>query len=517
MEVTNIHPLEDEFIACGLSGKFQYSISRSLGYGSNGSCLYEGKFEGDPVAIKRIPKETFKNIKKEMLLTEGEVNISEAQILRRHVHSNVIRYFAYDHDHLFIYLALELCKGNLAEYIENGSPAPLPIPPEDRRLTKKHLVQGILEGMDYLHRCDIIHGDLKPQNILLRDNKSIEGHSTHEMKFNAVISDFGHSLKIDPGKKSISAMDRLIGTEGWRSKEVVLRLEEIDSETKRDSDEGEKMKLKVTKVVDIFAFGCIIQYVMAETDDDNPRAFYMHPFGNESFRNKHIKDGARFAYLSKGKKYPRVLDVILADLLIGICVDGNRQCRPNTKEIKDHPFFWKPRKRYLFIENIANSLTSGDDLCELLNKKWGILHKESYKMKIENAVKYINDYNSITPGQSDQRCKSIYSLLKDIRNIKQHYHDIKRKGNYKALMSDLGAGDEDDFDRYFLQNIVQLVPIVYTCHYTIQLPSDKEDSDKEDSACIDLRGTVYWKTLDEIFPSYNLTTNDSTSQNWRNK
>lgn len=158
----NFPPPEDKFVTCGQSTKLQYSASRSLGFGSNGTCVYEGTFEGDPVAIKRIPRQTFTGLKEEMLSNMGEANINEAQILRQHVHSNVIRYHLFDRDDFFIFLALELCKGNLAEYIEYGKPEPLPSG-DGRIIMKSHLVQGILNGIHYLHGCDIIHGDIKPR------------------------------------------------------------------------------------------------------------------------------------------------------------------------------------------------------------------------------------------------------------------------------------------------------------------------------------------------------------------
>ena len=53
------------------------------------------------------------------------------------------------------------------------------------------------------------------------------------------------------------------------------------------------------------------------------------------------------------------------------------------------------------------------------------------------------------------KIKYIDALLKDIRNIKQHYPEIKRKYSGE-LISDLGDGGDEDFDRYFLQKIVHI-------------------------------------------------------------
>ena len=59
-----------------------------------------------------------------------------------------------------------------------------------------------------------MHGDLKPGNILLKkDTISIFGYRT-------VLSDFGLSLQLDDGQRSMRANFNVIGTDGWQAKEV---------------------------------------------------------------------------------------------------------------------------------------------------------------------------------------------------------------------------------------------------------------------------------------------------------
>ncbi|KAG8985672.1 hypothetical protein FRB90_004508 [Tulasnella sp. 427] len=65
-----------------------------------------------------------------------------------------------------------MSNGNVNKYIEGHQPSVV---------TRLRLITGIASGMNYLHTCDppICHGDLKPSNVLVKDN------------IEAVLCDFG--------------------------------------------------------------------------------------------------------------------------------------------------------------------------------------------------------------------------------------------------------------------------------------------------------------------------------------
>lgn len=66
-------------------------------------------------------------------------------------------------------------------------------------------VVKILEGLHYLHRCDVVHCDLKAANILTTKTGNIK------------LSDFGVSLNL----KAIEREKDVAGTPNWMAPEVI--------------------------------------------------------------------------------------------------------------------------------------------------------------------------------------------------------------------------------------------------------------------------------------------------------
>jgi serine/threonine protein kinase len=56
--------------------------------------------------------------------------------------------------------------------------------------TKKKIIIGLIEGIEYIHSKDFIHRDIKPSNILMKkvDNNSNE--------FIPKIGDFGQGISL---------------------------------------------------------------------------------------------------------------------------------------------------------------------------------------------------------------------------------------------------------------------------------------------------------------------------------
>ncbi|KAJ1883782.1 bifunctional endoribonuclease/protein kinase ire1, partial [Coemansia sp. S17] len=77
-----------------------------LGYGSHGTVVYRGEFQGRAVAVKRLLVEFYD-------VAEHEVKVLQDS----DSHPNVIRYYCTEREGHFLYIALELCTGSLADAI----------------------------------------------------------------------------------------------------------------------------------------------------------------------------------------------------------------------------------------------------------------------------------------------------------------------------------------------------------------------------------------------------------------
>ncbi|KAK7350054.1 hypothetical protein VNO77_08119 [Canavalia gladiata] len=153
-----------------------YFVGKQIGAGSF-SVVWHGrhKVHGTEVAIKEIATLRLNKKLQESLM-------SEIFILKRINHPNIICL----HDIIQvpgkIHLVLEYCKGgDLSLYIQRHGRVP--------EAAAKHFMQQLAAGLQVLRDNNLIHRDLKPQNLLLsrNDEKSV-----------LKIADFGFARSLQP-------------------------------------------------------------------------------------------------------------------------------------------------------------------------------------------------------------------------------------------------------------------------------------------------------------------------------
>ncbi len=205
-------------------GSLTYFPSIVLGYGSHGTVVFRGSLNGRPVAIKRMLSQFNRAADREISL-----------LIRSDGHPNVVRYFLKEEQGEFVYLALQLAKMSLKDFVlqlqkymsrnkvsTHESSAALSEVPDAARMA---LLQ-IAKGLAHLHSQRIVHRDIKPHNILCAlpdemlladdfstgtsgDMKSVDNLGDYILK----ISDMGLSKQLDKDEASFASMSMSMPTQ----------------------------------------------------------------------------------------------------------------------------------------------------------------------------------------------------------------------------------------------------------------------------------------------------------------
>ena len=452
-----------------------------LGSGSNGTRVYFGTFrqsvtnEEQLVAIKRIQYDTEE---------EYKATYREVGTLQKLNHSNVIKYLFADKNDEFnlMFIALQLCRGSLINVFElrkdvfdrpfvlkNRAPA-------NNWWFKKHLLLGVANGLNYIHQQGHVHRDLKPQNILVQNDNN------NEFGYKAVICDFELSREIRPGESKLSVSQGIVGTQGWMAREVLVR--------------G-----ALTKALDVFAFGCIVQFVLVE----NREKHAIHPFGSDIHRDSAIMEDSRFSFISthiadingsihtgesyfvgellqgrSGLGYEYLGDAILADLLVGVCIAGDKDIRPDTSEILCHPFFWSYEKRVQCSETLFN-LHKHDfqriETISLMEKDWRLLNTHPLSSLVPDVWLYYVSHRKTSKGKipSVKLSSSLFNcLMRLIRNLQQHQ---KEAISFAPELSTAFDGNADSLGKYFFEGVPFAFSVIYVYLYQDFLDFSKKGNE----------------------------------------
>ena len=177
----------------------KYEIISKLGSGSFGSVyLAKNKYTNEKVSMKQIKKSS------QNLLSDGEIT-DEIEILKTLDHPDIVRIIESFNTRNSYILITEYCEGGeLFDQVKN-------------QLSETQIAvifKQILSGLAYLHSNNIVHRDLKLENILIYEKeKSDKG----EDLFNIKIIDFGTARIFDKGKNPQS----IVGSSYYIAPEVL--------------------------------------------------------------------------------------------------------------------------------------------------------------------------------------------------------------------------------------------------------------------------------------------------------
>ena len=137
----------------------KYIISKTvLGDGATSLVYLAENSSKQKFAIKRINKEK-KTVNQKVLLKEAEIRLKLN-------HKNIIKYYEIYEDIKYINIVMEQGQTDLFEFLIKS---PLGYFPDE--IAVDFLIQ-IFSAIDYLHSINIVHCDIKPENFVLKINKT---------------------------------------------------------------------------------------------------------------------------------------------------------------------------------------------------------------------------------------------------------------------------------------------------------------------------------------------------------
>lgn len=211
--------LVDLLIEVNLSGPdITYGTEDLIGEGAQYRVFRTRVFEhsndgflADVVAVKqpRFFLETNKTLNLATRMTQRQLHDIYLEILVLHhpslrTHRNIVKSLFWTYDTTTfqwpLLLGQEIALSDLAKFLHNEGPALA-------WSTRYVLCLDVGAGLDALHQLDIVHGDLKPANVLIFNQDGLT----------AKLADFGMSLYEDMHAGEIPK-----GTPGWQAPEIQL-------------------------------------------------------------------------------------------------------------------------------------------------------------------------------------------------------------------------------------------------------------------------------------------------------
>ncbi|WFC93456.1 non-specific serine/threonine protein kinase [Malassezia brasiliensis] len=385
-----------------------------LGYGSSGTVVFRGTFQGRAVAVKRLLRDFVLMASKEVSLLQSADN-----------HPNVIRYYCQELTHNFLYIALEQCPASLADLVER----PVEHAQLAQLLEPRNAFKQITAGLQHLHSLSIVHRDIKPQNILVT--------LTAQNKLRMLLSDFGLSKRMDGlAQSSFSqSVNQPGGTVGWRAPEVLQGHRTLLS--RPESEENARL----TRAVDIFSLGCVAFYLLTGGK---------HPFGSQYEREMHImQNRPDLSALDATCE-----DTVEAHALIARMIAPQPADRPSADRVAQHPFFWNAQRKLAFLQDVSDRLETMERdppslASQVLERNADAVIGGDWRRRFDRA--FLEDLGRFRKYDKS----SVQDLLRVIRNKKHHFQDMQPQ--LKKQLSPMPEG----FLAFFVRRFPQLFLHVY--------------------------------------------------------
>lgn len=230
--------------------------------------------------------------------------MKEAKLAAEVRHDNIVQVSDYGNDNGLAYLVMEFLQGDDLEKLFTS---------QGNRLTPEQLrkfVSEVGDALSHAHADHLIHRDLKPRNIILKEQRNKGGATGQASRF--VLLDFGIAAKLDAEGTQRNRTQDGAGTVEYMAPELL------------------KVSPVATPQSDIYAFGVLLYQVMTgrvpfpQSDTSHMAlAACLNAIGNSP--------PPPFATVAPDRKYPAAVEALVMQ-----CLAKDPALRPSTMaEVRD--------------------------------------------------------------------------------------------------------------------------------------------------------------------------------------
>ena len=234
---------------------------------------------------------------------------NEIKILKEVDHPNIIKLYEVKETTQFFYLIMELCNGGsladrLEEYIKKNKK---PFPEE----TVQYLMKQIMSAINYLHSRNILHRDIKLDNILVNFDNDEDKRNNNVLKAKVKIIDFGFARHLAPAQLAYSTLGSPVNMDPG----ILRKLNKMDNQNEYGYDEK----------ADIWSLGTICYEML---------------IGKSTFDANSMRDLVR--KVESGNYYlPTTLSKEAVSFLNGMLQYDSKK-RLSANQLYNHKFLKKP-------------------------------------------------------------------------------------------------------------------------------------------------------------------------------
>ncbi|GAW20369.1 hypothetical protein ANO14919_098740 [Xylariales sp. No.14919] len=238
--------------------------------------------------------------------------------------------------------------------------------------SKLDLARNIAEGIRAMHDCGIVHGDIKPENILIFPRKDADN------EFVAKLTDFGHSVFEYSHSQSLPAF-----TPQWCAPELLL-----------DESGPNPMGFREMKLTDTYSYGLVVLSIMIGRPFHESVVDFMTPKSNGTM----LKDAIELVSKEDRENNDSDLDLATIELLMRRTIQLRPKHRSLNQCIKIMNHYDKINGHKVRISAPDRAgredIIKGLDLIEMVAVGHSTFSRTSHQLKahiVESLLRIAND------------------------------------------------------------------------------------------------------------------------------